>query len=158
MKFTHTLALIAATMAALPTTGAVKLNANEEIYDETQPLRETETEQLSSYMADTELAMKFLDFIFETVDTEPKDDILSRDELEKVFGAIWHVYRAADVMDEGGADEMVERENLEKVLRIQTCVAKCQMTGGTCCDKEEDNTPPPNLTEAEYAAWMEANS
>ena len=29
MKFTHTLALIAATMAALPTTDAVKLNQNE---------------------------------------------------------------------------------------------------------------------------------
>ena len=32
---------------------------------------------------------------------------------------------------------MVHRENLEKVLRIQACVAQCQLSEGTCCDEEE---------------------
>ena len=126
MKFTHTLALIAATMAALPTTGAVKLNQ----YDETQPLKPTETTQ--SYMADSELAMKLVGLIFEGVD-ENHDDILTREELERVFVGINHVYDAADLLD-GNDDDTVHRGALEQVLRIEACVVKCQQTGGECCD------------------------
>ena len=154
MKFTHTLALIAATMAALPTTGAVKLDqANDENIYTTMPVTETETQGLQSQMADTELAMILVDLIFDAVDTDPRDDWLSRDELEKVFNAIHEVYNAADLMDEGGADGMVHRENLKKVLRIQTCVAKCQMTGGTCCDKEEEPVDFPPMAEVDPANY-----
>ena len=76
--------------------------------------------------------MKLVGLIFEGVD-EDHDDILTREELNKVFEGILHVYDAADLLD-GTDDDMVHRGALEQVLRIETCVAKCQLTGGECCD------------------------
>ena len=139
MKFTHTLALIAATMAALPTTGAVKLDANQ-----------ASAESLAAASA---MAEQVVGFIFETCD-DNKDGQLSREELGDVFAAIHKVYDAADMKD-GNPDGNVTAENLIREIKIGACVGQCQLNGGCPCAEEEENTDKPeSMTEAEFYANM----
>ena len=116
MKLINTLAVIAATMVALPQTGAVKLKQDVEVED---------------------LAQKLVEVIFENFDHND-DGLLQRDEFEGMLEGMKVVYDAADIA-EGDKNEKdaVSAKAILKTIALTACVHECEQNGGCVCDKDE---------------------
>ena len=99
MKLINTLAVIAATMVALPQTGAVKLKQDVEV---------------------DELAEKLVSIIFENFDHND-DDYLQRDEFEGMLEGMRLVYDAADMAD-GNENDEVSAEAILQTIALHECV------------------------------------
>ena len=103
MKLINTLAVIAATMVALPSTGAVKLKQDVEVED---------------------LAKQLISVIFENFDHND-DGYLQRDEFEGMLEGMKVVYDAADMADGDEKDE-VSAEAILKTIALHACVEQCE--------------------------------